>query len=392
MAVRRLRIAFVYDALYPEINGGGERRNYELGRRLAGRHDVTHVSWDYWAGTGRVTRDGARLLPVGTPRPFYDRDGKRSIREAIAFAARLFPVLLRNRFDIIDCSATPYVPLYACWLASRMTRTPLATTWFEYWGDSWADYLPGRPMVARVARWTEAGARGLGDVVMPISAFTARRMGMDPASPRLRVMGLGVPLEEIAAAPVAQDAFEIVFVGRLTGYKRVDLLLDAVRRLRGESDSPRCMIVGDGPDRPRLERLAAEMGLGPVVKFAGRLEADQMYAQLKAAKVYVQPSAREGYSLTVVEAQACGAVPVVVRGALSAAPDLIRDRIDGLLVDPTGAAIAAGIAYLRADPPRLQTIRAAAIRSARELDWDAIAARVEEVYLSLVDSPGTARS
>lgn len=383
MAVRRLRIAFVYDALYPEINGGGERRNYELGKRLAGRHDITHVSWDYWAGTGRVTRDGAGLLPVGTPRPFYDHEGKRSIREAIAFAARLFPALLRNRFDIIDCSATPYVPLYACWLASRLTRTPLVTTWFEYWGDSWADYLPGRPVVARAARWVEAGARRFGDVVMPISAFTARRMGLDPASPRVRVIGLGVPLEEIAAAPPAKGACEIVFVGRLTGYKRVDLLLDAVRRLGGRPESPRCMIIGDGPDRARLERRAAELGLGPLVRFAGRLEADQMYGQLKAAKVYVQPSAREGYSLTVVEAQACGAVPVVVRSALSAAPDLIHDGFDGLLVDPTGAALAAGITELLADPQRLQTMRAAAIETAGQLGWEAIAARVEEVYLSL---------
>jgi glycosyltransferase involved in cell wall biosynthesis len=383
MAVRRLRIAFVYDALYPEINGGGERRNYELGKRLAGRHDVTNVSWDYWAGTDRVTRDGMRLLPVGSPRPFYDHEGKRSIREAMAFAGRLFPAMLRNRFDIIDCSATPYVPLYACWLASRLTRTPLVSTWFEYWGDSWADYLPGRPVVARVARWTEAGARRFGDVVMPISTFTARRMGLDPASPRVRVMGLGVPLEEIAAAPLAQDAFEIVFVGRLTGYKRVDLLLDAVRRLRGESEGPRCVIVGDGPDRSRLETLAATLGLEQVVKFAGRLEGDQLYGQLKAAKVYVQPSAREGYSLTVVEAQACGAVPVVVRSALSAAPDLIHDRIDGVLVDPTGAALAEGIAELLADPQRLQSMRAAAIDTAGQLGWDAIAARVEEVYLSL---------
>lgn len=383
MAARRLRIALVYDALYPEVNGGGERRNYELGKRLAGRHDVTHVSWDHWAGTGRVTRDGVRLLRVGSPRSFYDREGKRSIREAIAFAARLFPVLLRNRFDIIDCSATPYIPLYACWLASRLTRTPLVSTWFEYWGDSWSDYLPGRPVVARVAHWVEAGARGFGDVVMPISAFTARRMGLDPASPRVQVMGLGVPLEEIAAAPPAQDAFEIVFVGRLTGYKRVDLLLDAVRRLGGGSDSPRCMIVGDGPDRARLETLAAELSLGQVVKFAGRLEANQMYGQLKAAKVYVQPSAREGYSLTVVEAQACGAVPVVVRSPLSAAPDLIHDRSNGLLVDPTGAALAEGIAELLADPRRLETMRAAAIDTAAQLGWDAIAARVEEVYVGL---------
>lgn len=383
MAVRRLRIAFVYDALYPEINGGGERRNYELGKRLATRHDVTHVSWDHWAGTGRVTRDGARLLAVGSPRPFYTHEGRRSIREAIAFGARIFPALLRNRFDIIDCSATPYIPLYACWLASRLTRTPLVSTWFEYWGDSWADYLPGRPVVARIAHWVEAGARRFGDVVMPISAFTARRMGLDPASPRVQVMGLGVPLEEIAAAPPAADAFDIVFVGRLTGYKRVDLLLGAVQRLGEGSEGPRCLIIGDGPDRARLERLAAELGLGRVVKFAGRLEADQMYGHLKAAKVYVQPSAREGYSLTVVEAQACGAVPVVVRSVLSAAPDLIRDGSDGLLVDATGTALAEGINRLLADPQRLQTMRAAAIDTAEHLGWDAIAARVEEVYLSL---------
>ena len=66
---RRLRIALPYDALWPFVTGGAERRIDEIARRLAVHHDVTLISWTWWAGPAAVTRDdGVHLLGVGRPR------------------------------------------------------------------------------------------------------------------------------------------------------------------------------------------------------------------------------------------------------------------------------------------------------------------------------------
>ena len=167
---RRLRIAFVYDALFPYVSGGAERRYHELAERLAARHDVHFFSWQYSGGARRpapTSVAGSPYHAVGPARPFYGDDGKRTIREATAFASHLLPILGRRRFDVVDASATPYLPLFAAWLATRLTGTPLVATWHEYWGAHWPEYLPDRPIVARAARLVEAGARPLADLGSP---------------------------------------------------------------------------------------------------------------------------------------------------------------------------------------------------------------------------------
>jgi glycosyltransferase involved in cell wall biosynthesis len=386
-AGRRLRIGYVYDGLYPELKGGAERRYHELAKRLGQDHDVHYVTWRYWPGASDITRDGVRLHAVGRPREMYGADGKRTIDEAVAFAARLVPVLLRQRFDVIDCSATPYVPLYAAWLASRLTRTPLVTTWHEYWGDYWLDYLPDRPKTARLARGIEALGKRLGDVVVPVSPFTARRLGVDAASRPVRVVGNGVPLDQIAAATPSDERHDLVFVGRLIDDKRVDLLIEAVGQLSRQMPDLRCLVIGDGPERTKLEALADARGLAGRIRFSGRLEDASMYGHMKAAPVFVQPSTREGFGITVVEAQACGAVPVVVRSEMSAASDLVRDGVDGILCDPTSQSLATAITVLLDDPVRLATMRSAALDNARQYSWDAIASQMAAVYEEAVAAP-----
>ena len=376
-----MRIAFVYDALYPYVRGGAERRYHELARRLSAHHDVHYVSWRHWPGPSEAIENGVRLHAVGAPLQLYGADGKRTVHEAAAFSARLIPVLLRQRFDVVDCSATPYLPLYSTWLATRITRTPLVATWHEFWGDHWYEYLPHRRPVAHLARQLEAGARRLGDHLVAVSPFTARRMGLAANDPRLRIVGNGLPLGEIARIAPAAEKIDVLFVGRLIDEKRVDLLLDALARLAPSVPELRCGIVGDGPDRARLEEEAARLGLGSRVTFFGHVPDGTAFGIMKAAKLLVQPSMREGFGMTVAEAQACGAVPIVVRGASTAAPDLVRDGEDGLVVDPAADAIAAAIATLLRDSARTAAMAVAGQRSAAARGWDLLADAMEAIYL-----------
>ncbi|MEX1157067.1 MAG: glycosyltransferase family 4 protein [Chloroflexota bacterium] len=375
-----LRIGLVYDALYPYVTGGAEKRYHELAKRLAERHEVHYLTWRFWDGPDRIIEDGITLHGVGRPPALYGADGKRTVREAVAFSARLLPVLLRQRWDVIDCSATPYLPLYASWLGSRITRTPLVATWHEFWGEHWRDYLPRRPIVARVARVLESGSRRLGDVTVPVSEFTARRMGLPPESSDW-IVGNGVDLDAINGTRRSAERVDVVFVGRLIDEKRVDLLLDAIHALDASFSDLRCTIIGDGPERAVLEQRAERLGLSKRITFAGRVEDARVYAVMKAARVLVMPSAREGFGITVAEAQACGTVPLVARGPMSAASALVRDGVDGLLCDPTPASMAEALAGLLSDPARLARLSRSAKRVARDYDWDRLTDRMEQVYL-----------
>jgi glycosyltransferase involved in cell wall biosynthesis len=377
----RLRIAYVYDALYPLHRGGAERRYQELATRMSARHEVHYVTWRSWRESLPPELDGVVLHGVGAAPGFYGTDGRRTVREAAAFAARLAPTLLRQRFDVIDCAATPYVPLYAAWLASRLTRTPLVVTWHEFWGPYWTDYLPDRPVLASVARRIEAGCRAFGTRRVAVSPFTARRLTQagGGGSP-VEVIGNGISLSDIDSVQPDPEPSDIVFVGRLIADKKVDHLLEAVALLVGDSPHLRCSIVGDGPERATLESLARGLHLEHNVRFTGPIAGNAVFGALKSSAMLALPSLREGFGITVVEAQACGAVPVVARSPLSAAPDLVRDGVDGVVCEASPQALADALGELLADPERQATMRERAREAAVERDWRVVADRMEGIY------------
>lgn len=384
-----MRIAFVYDAIYPWVAGGGERRFHELGRRLRERHDVHFIGWQWWDGPSRIERDGVTLHGVGRAPALYGDDGKRTVREAVAFSARLAPVLLSHRWDVIDCSATPYLPLYTTAAAARLTRTRLVATWHEFWGAHWNEYLAHRPLVARTARRLESAGRRLGDRVVTVSDFTARAMDMVD-DPRLEVVPNGVAVAEILDVQPAEEASDLLFIGRLIDEKRLDVLLEAVRLLLPSFPTLRCGIVGDGPELPALRDQATRLAIDRHVRFHGRLPATEVPRHLRATRILAMPSQREGFGLAVAEAQAAGVVPVVARSPLSAASDLVHDGVDGLAVESTAEAMADAIASLLGDTTRLAEMSAAATLTGAGRDWDDVALRMEGVYRGeLADDPAT---
>ena len=156
------------------------------------------VSWTWWDGAPDESLNGLTLHGVGRPPALYGTDGKRTIHEAAAFSARALPTLLRGKWDVIDCSATPYLPLISTWLASRLTGTRLTATWHEFWGEHWREYLPERPAVARVAMSLESACRRLGDEIVAVSDFTAAALALPEG--RVQVVPNGVTLSEIDGA------------------------------------------------------------------------------------------------------------------------------------------------------------------------------------------------
>ncbi|NKB99325.1 MAG: glycosyltransferase [Pseudomonadales bacterium] len=136
-------------------------------------------------------------------------------------------------------------------------------------------------------------------------------------------------------APVNQAPFhdrtrEVVSVGRLSWEKGQAALLESWARVdRGEW---RLTIVGDGPDRERLEKLAQKLGVGDSVNFVGDIEApDQI---LRTAGIFVLSSIYEGFPNALLEAMASG-VPVVSFDCPNGPRDIVRDGVDGYLV-PAG--------------------------------------------------------
>src|SRR5581483_2306222 len=127
----------------------------------------------------------------------------------------------------------------------------------------------------------------------------------------------------------------------------------------------RFVLAGDGPQRPWLERLAHDLGLGSAVAFIGAVDHGRMPGLMAAADVVAISSVYEGTSLVAVEALASG-TPVVTTD-VAGAPDTVQDGISGRVV-PVGdaGALAAALLDLLADPARARTMGEAGRRHVLE--------------------------
>jgi glycosyltransferase involved in cell wall biosynthesis len=172
------------------------------------------------------------------------------------------------------------------------------------------------------------------------------------------VVGWGVPAEKIvviynAVEPVdgveplpvpLKTPIKAVTVGRLIPLKRVDGLLEALKELPDLG----LVVVGDGPERPRLERRARELGVSDRVYFAGQRSKKEALGLMAACDLFVLNSVHEGLPHVVLEAMALG-LPVVATAA-GGTPEVVRDGETGVLVPGRYGTLGASLSALARDP------------------------------------------
>jgi glycosyltransferase involved in cell wall biosynthesis len=141
---------------------------------------------------------------------------------------------------------------------------------------------------------------------------------------------------------LSEDDVAVVTVARLVPEKGIDVLLRAAGALP-------VVVVGDGPERPRLERLARDLGVR--ASFTGDRPLERVLEAYVAGDVFALLSEREPWGVVVNEAAACG-LPLVLSDRVGAAPDLLRDGENGILVPAGDVAAATGaLARLAGDDP-----------------------------------------
>ncbi|MGC8669256.1 MAG: glycosyltransferase, partial [Chthonomonadales bacterium] len=138
-----------------------------------------------------------------------------------------------------------------------------------------------------------------------------------------------------------------------------------------------------------LKQLADTLPVAPRIVFAGPLPRDALDAIYAAADLFLFGSSTETQGLVVGEARAAGAPAVVVRDG--GAGETVRHGEDGLLVDPNPQAMAAAALELLSDRNRLQLMKDACLRNARELTPAAMAQRVVNVYQAAIEGRARAR-
>jgi colanic acid/amylovoran biosynthesis glycosyltransferase len=151
---------------------------------------------------------------------------------------------------------------------------------------------------------------------------------------KMHVVRLGVDTDEFnLLGRTVNVPLQIVCVGRLVPAKGQHILLRAFSHLHLKDHVAHLTFIGDGPDRPSLEREVAEHGLSGRVTFCGALNHDQTRERLSQADIFALASFAEGIPVALMEAMAMG-IPCIST-IIAGIPELIRHDIDGLLVPPS---------------------------------------------------------
>jgi phosphatidylinositol alpha-1,6-mannosyltransferase len=184
------------------------------------------------------------------------------------------------------------------------------------------------------------------NVVLAPSSDTAKRLAEVQGVTASKIRRLPWPLSTTflqwadapakLAAPRALPPGQIILtVGRWAAserYKGADDLIRAVAQLRGAAPGLQLVAVGGGEDLPRLQRLAAELGVADCVHFLQNLSREELAACYARANIFALPSTGEGFGLVFLEAMAFGCP--VVGAACGGITDLVEDGVNGLLVPP----------------------------------------------------------
>lgn len=290
------------------------------------------------------------VLSVGTAEEIAAGRSAANVRFALAVMKHL-PAIRRAGVDSVLTGA--YSVLWA------LAATPLK--WhicFSYPGLGNPLLIGRSPRLGRLLSGTyelvQAGALLRAEVALA----AASEVHVESCRRRLRRLGVRVPLycmptavdlENFAPRPKGAARRELgieesrpvfVFIGRMAAVKGVDFLLSGLREFNRKGARGMLLLAGDGEQRPALEALARDLGLGDDVRFLGNVDPVQVAQCIASADAAVVGSHVEGFSLAMVEAIACGR-PLVTT-AVSGARDVVVEGINGFVVETRDPRIFAG--------------------------------------------------
>jgi glycosyltransferase involved in cell wall biosynthesis len=317
--------------------------------------------------------------PAWDPRPFYDELTVPAVRLPAPrdldprLPVRLARALRSLRPDVVHTHLV-HADVYGALAAPR----PLVST--KHNDD---------PFRAGPFRHLERALTHRVDRVIAIThalaRFAVERAGLPGAKVEVVHYGLDGPPRAWGENPevaLPEGARVLLAVCRLSEQKGIDVAVRALARVREEEPRAVLVVLGEGPERAGLERLAAELGVEAAVFLPGR--AGDVAAWLEHAEVLVHPVRWEGFGLALLEGM-LASLPVVA-SEVSSIPEIVVDGETGLLVPPDDAgALATASTRLLADGELAARLGAAGLARARaEFSVERMARRTLAVYESVL--------
>jgi len=369
-----VRIALVTEYYFPHL-GGVTEHVHNLALELERQGHPTIV---FTANMGVPTRstdphdlvDPPFVRRIGTSRTIYSAGSFARVTTGASLRRDLKALFRRERIDLVHIHGglNPTLGLVGP-SAAHDLGIPVVATFHSWFATSALLRIFRRPLQRRLDRHAAVMA-----VSQPVIDAHSRYLEAD-----WEIVPNGVDTEFFRADARPQGPRgcpELLFLGRLDPRNGLDTVLVAMGRVLEERPGAHLTVAGDGPLRPVYERLARPLGRS--VTFLGRVNGDRpaCYSQ---ADLYLCPTTKASFGITLLEAMACG-TPMVVSDIVG-----FRELVDGgreaVLVPKERPTVWADtILELLADRPRLEAMSVAGRRKAEDYAWPRITEQVMRVY------------
>jgi glycosyltransferase involved in cell wall biosynthesis len=267
----------------------------------------------------------------------YAAPGRRRVLPPVVFGLGVLWHLLRHgrRYEVVHTASFPYFSLLAAAGVRRLRRYRLVVDWHEVWSRAyWREYL-GRAG-GEIGWRVQQRCIRVSQRAFCFSSLYAARLRAEGLAGEVTILP-GEYVGPLEPRPAREADQLVVFAGRHIPEKQVTAIPPAIARARERLPGLRALILGDGPDRPRVQAVVERLELAGVVEVPGFVATQVVEEAISRALCLLLPSRREGYGLVVIEAAQAGTPSVLVGGPDNAAAELIEEGVNGFVVPSASA-------------------------------------------------------
>ena len=326
-----------YDSAYVDTKGGGEKRLFMIAKNAVKKgQSVKWVSFNFW-NKSSISYDKLSIKHIGViPKPnFYDEDGNRNKKEPILYLINCFlctPFFFKSKVWVIG--QWPMIHVLPLIFLGLILRKNIYVEWWETLENQWLK----RGIAGKIGKMIEHMTLKMSSFVTFVVECESEKELMIKKNPKAKVIIVPNGVDIKYFSDVSKEySFDFVSMCRLKNHKRVDLLIEATRRMidiTGNTDI-KVAIIGTGPEKQKLITLSRRLNLENNITFFGFIEDyKDAVSILLSSKIGILTTVAGGKGNVVISEMFAAELPVIAIGSDDGIDKrYIQESINGYITD-----------------------------------------------------------